>query len=50
MEDEEEKIEGLKAIMKHATGKTDWTFEQKMLNAVCVFKLVVEKISCKQNF
>lgn len=48
VEDEKEKIEGLKAIMKHATGKTDWKFEQKMLNAVCVFKLVVEKISCKQ--
>ena len=28
--------------MRHNTGKSDWTFTDGMLDAVCVFKLEVE--------
>lgn len=44
-----EKIAGLQAIMLHNTGKGDWSFSDERLDAVCVFKLEVEKMSCKEN-
>ena len=47
--DENEKIKGLCAIMEQATGKKEWTFNSHMLQEVCVFKLVVQKISCKEH-
>ena len=34
-------------IMEHTTQKCEWSFDEKMLNAVAVFKLEVEKLSCK---
>ncbi len=43
----EEKIQGLNAIMKQTTGKTEWAYEDTMLEAVAVFRLKVEKMSCK---
>lgn len=43
----EEKREGLLRIMRHYTGKDEWEFPEKMFDAVCVFKLVTEKLSCK---
>lgn len=49
VEDEEEKIHGLNALMKQSTGKDDWTFEPKMVNAVCVFKLIVKTMTCKEH-
>ena len=49
VESREEKIFGLNAIMGHYTEKNDWTFDEKMLNATCVFKLTVEKLSCKAS-
>ncbi len=42
-----EKNAGLKAIMFQSTKKKDWDFEEKMLEAVCVFKVEVIKLSCK---
>ena len=45
----EEKKLGLSLLMEHNTGKRDWNFDEKMLNAVAVFKLVVTKISCKEH-
>ena len=45
----EEKVIGLNSIMKHNTGKDNWNFDEKMLNSVCVFKLVIEVLSCKEN-
>jgi nitroimidazol reductase NimA-like FMN-containing flavoprotein (pyridoxamine 5'-phosphate oxidase superfamily) len=47
--DSEEKKLGLSLLMEHNTGKRDWKFDEKMLNAVAVFKLVVTKISCKEH-
>lgn len=43
----EEKRQGLNAIMKQTTGKTEWAYEDTMLEAVAVFRLKVEKMSCK---
>ena len=33
--------------MKQSTEKDDWTYENKMVDGVAVFKLEVEKLSCK---
>jgi len=35
--------------MKHNTGNMDWEFSDKMLDTVCVFKLEVTEISCKEH-
>ncbi|MCH5147140.1 MAG: pyridoxamine 5'-phosphate oxidase family protein [Clostridiales bacterium] len=45
----EEKKHGLLLLMKHTTQKCEWSFDEKMLNAVAVFKLEVEKLSCKEH-
>ena len=45
----EEKKLGLSLLMEHNTGKREWNFDEKMLNAVAVFKLVVTKMSCKEH-
>lgn len=44
-----EKKRGLSLIMEHNTGKREWDFDEKALNAVMVFKLVVCKMSCKAH-
>ena len=49
IEDSQEKMKALLELMKHNTGKTEWEFDERMLKAVCVFKLVVEEISCKEH-
>ena len=43
----EEKIQGLNAIMKQTTGKAEWSYEDSILEAVAVFRLDAEKMSCK---
>lgn len=43
----ERKKEALQLIMWHQTGKQDWDFSPQMLEATCVMKLEVEKLSCK---
>jgi len=45
--DRDEKIKGLTTIMKQTTKKSDWCYQNDMLEAVAVFRLDVEKISCK---
>lgn len=45
----EEKKQGLSLIMEHNTGKREWDFDEKMLDKVIVFKLVVYKMSCKEH-
>lgn len=47
VKDNAEKRTGLNAIMKQATSKAEWDYSDKMLDAVAVFKLVVDKLSCK---
>lgn len=49
VEDKAEKIKALNEIMRQNTGKGDWTFSEDMLNAVCVFKLTTEQLSCKEH-
>ena len=43
----EEKKLGLSLLMEHNTGKREWSFHEKMLEAVAVFKLEVTKLRCK---
>lgn len=42
-----EKRTGLTAIMAHATGREDWTFDEKVLDDTCIIRLDVEELSCK---
>lgn len=49
VEDSEEKIKGLNAVMKQTTGNADWSYEDQMLKAVAVFRLTVDKLSCKAH-
>lgn len=42
-------MKALLELMKKNTGKSEWAFDERMLKAVCVFKLVVEDISCKNH-
>ena len=49
VEDLNEKVQGLFEIMKHNTGKSEWELNQKMVNAVHVFKLKVEELACKEH-
>lgn len=47
VEDNTEKITGLNTIMKQTTAKSEWNYSDEMLDAVAVFKLDVDKLSCK---
>ncbi|WP_295585065.1 pyridoxamine 5'-phosphate oxidase family protein [uncultured Oscillibacter sp.] len=49
VESPEECREGLAAIMRQCTGRETWTFDRRMLESVCVFRLDVETISCKEH-
>lgn len=47
--DIEEKRIGLNTLMKQATQKSQWEFDEKMMEAVAVFRLDVNKMSCKSK-
>lgn len=47
VEDIDEKITGLNTIMKQTTSKSEWNYSKEMLDAVAVFRVDVEKLSCK---
>lgn len=47
--DIEEKKLGLSLLMEHNTGKKEWNFDEKMVDAAAVFKLEVTKMSCKEH-
>lgn len=47
VDDNADKIKGLNAIMKQTTSKKDWHYSNEMLEAVAVFRLDVDKLSCK---
>lgn len=49
VEDFEEKKKGLLAIMKQNTGKEEWQFSESAVHSVCVFKMTVEQLSCKEH-
>lgn len=46
---EDEKKAGLNAIMRQATQQTEWEYDDKTLEAVAVFRLDVQKFSCKMK-
>ena len=43
----EEKIKGLNVLMRQTSGKAEWQYSEEMMNAVAVYKVDVNKISCK---
>lgn len=47
VDDSAEKKTALNAIMKQATSKTEWDYDDKMLEKVAIFKLIVDQLSCK---
>lgn len=49
VESTDEKICGLKLLMKQSTGKDDWNFSDESIENVSVFKLSVKSFSCKEN-
>ncbi len=49
VEETEEKIVGLNAIMRQTTGREHWEYQENMLRAVAVFRLDVEKLTCKAH-
>ena len=50
VEDSQEKIKGLNAIMKQTTTRDEWHYSDEMLEAVAVFRLDVDKLSCKAKY
>ena len=47
VEDMEYKRTGLNAIMKQTTQKSQWDYSDKMIEGVAIFRLDVDKMSCK---
>ena len=47
VEDVDEKREGLNILMRQIANKKEWDYDEKMLEAVAVFRLDVEKLTCK---
>ena len=47
--DWEEKKRGFSLLMAQNTGKQEWEFDQKTLEAAAVFRLEATKISCKEH-
>ena len=45
----EEKKKALDIIMEHATGKTGFEYNPKMLEAVGIYKLTASKLTCKAH-
>jgi hypothetical protein len=49
METAEEKRQGLQRLMEHMTGQRDWNIPDGGCQGVCVFRLEVQSISCKEH-
>ena len=45
----EDKKKAISIIMEHATGKTGFEYNQKMLEALGIYKLTATKLTCKGN-
>ncbi|ONI37804.1 MFS transporter [Candidatus Epulonipiscium fishelsonii] len=45
--DKTEKEFALQKIMSQSTKKDGWKFDDKMLESVCIFKILVNKMTCK---
>jgi len=49
LKDPSEKLHGLMILMKHITKKEDWQFDERMVQAVAVYRLAVTKYSAKEK-
>lgn len=49
VEEPKEKQAALQSIMLHNTGKDHWDFPDAMLHGICIFKLEVKTLSCKEH-
>lgn len=49
VEDENEKVKGLTALMTKISGRSDWEFPEAMLKNTTVFKVEVTELSCKEH-
>lgn len=49
VEEVQEKIKALDLIMYQETQKSGWTYGEAMLKEVCIFKLSIEDLSCKEH-
>ena len=47
VEDKNEKIKGLNTLMEQTAARPEWSYDEAKLHCVAVFKLDVEKMSCK---
>ena len=47
--DPAEKETGLSAVMRQCTGQDRWTYDPAMLDAVGIFRLEVESLTCKEH-
>ncbi len=44
-----EKIQGLDCIMEHYRGKGEWQYPEAMVQQVCIFKMTVTELACKEH-
>ena len=49
VEDMAEKVKGLNALMRQISQKSQWSYSEKVLEATAVFRLDVQKLSCKRK-
>jgi len=49
VEARKEKIEGLKALMLHDTGRDDWEFNGAVVDRTLVIRLEAEELTCKER-
>lgn len=47
--DPDEKKHALSLIMEHHTGKKEWEFPEKTVQATAIFRLDAAKMSCKEH-
>lgn len=45
----EEKLKGLNSIMEHYRGKGAWEYPADLLQQVCIFKMTVLELACKEH-
>ncbi|MBQ8502665.1 MAG: pyridoxamine 5'-phosphate oxidase family protein [Clostridia bacterium] len=49
LEEKEDKLKALNVLMAQYTEKSDWTFDERYLPKMCVFRLTVTELSCKEH-
>lgn len=49
VENAADKTAALTALMEHAAGPGPWTFDEAMLESVCVFRLDTDELTCKEH-